>query len=158
MNNNNNPGKTRRGKYLYSQAAINAALGAEYERQRKERARQRAEESERIWHEKEEEAAAEAAAAAAEEENLRQNRIRRMKQKGEQLRLKFAKMSNTVKFVNNSGAENQQSKAVREARMAGYRNLNKIAGSPYLQQTILNRLSKGGKKKTRKAGHRTRRS
>jgi hypothetical protein len=81
--------------------------------------------------------------------------IRRMQQEGEDLRLKFAKTNNTVKFVNNLGNENLRSKAVREARMTGYGNLNTIARSPNLQKTILNRLSKGGKKKTRKARRRT---
>lgn len=78
---------------------------------------------------------------AAEEERLRQNRIRHMKRQGENLRLKFAQTMNNVKFVNNHGEENLNSMRAREAR---------IAGSPF--------MSKGGKKKTRKAGRRTRRS
>jgi hypothetical protein len=150
-----NPGKTARGRYLYSQAAINAALAAESDRQREERARLKAEENARIRRQMAEKRAANERLAAAEEERMRQNRIRRMQTEGEKLRLKFAKTNNTAKFVNNHGNENLRSKAVREARLAGYRNLNTIAGSPYLQKTILNRLSKGGKKKTRKARRRT---
>jgi hypothetical protein len=150
-----NPGKTARGRHLYSWEAINAALAAESDRQREERARLKAEENARIRREMAEKRAANERLAEAEEERMHQNRIRRMQTEGEKLRLKFAKTNNTAKFMNNHGNENLRSKAVREARMAGYRNLNAIAGSPYLQKTILNRLSKGGKKKTRKAHRRT---